>query len=287
MQLESFDTQVEIYTKKILSNPDWEFVGIFADEGKSGTSMRKRDQFKMMLEIAKSGGIDLILTKSISRFARNTIDCLTIIQDLKAKNIEVFFEKENISSLDSKIEFLITILSGMAEEEAKATSSNIKWSFVRRCEAGEFFMDTETAFLGYTKGKNNKIIIDEEKASIVRKIFSMYIEGHGLHSIQKYLNSNNIPTKMGKGYWHQKTIENILQNEKYMGDALLQQTNKPIFTRGRKKNNGEVPQYYIYNSHPGIVSKETFKQAQEIRRVRALKYNIGGKRRNVTPYTHF
>lgn len=287
MQLESFDTQVEVYTKKILDNPNWEFVGIFADEGKSGTSLRKRDQFNMMIEIAKSGGIDLILTKSISRFARNTIDCLTIIQELKAKNVEVFFERENISSLDTKIEFLISILSGIAEEEAKSTSSNIKWSWVRRCEAGEFFMDTKTAFLGYTKDKNNKIIIDEEKAPIIRKIFSLYIEGHGLHSIQKYLNSNQIQTAQGKNYWHTKAIDNILKNEKYMGDALLQKTYKPSFNRGRRKNNGEVPQFYVCNSHPGIISKETFKKAQDIRKVRALKYNIGGKRRNVTPYTHF
>ena len=176
---------VSTYTNEILDNPNWNFIGVYADEGISGTGLKKRNQFNMMLTAANHGLIDLILTKSISRFARNTIDCLKTIQDLKRIGVEVYFEKENISSFDSGIEFIISVLSGMAEEESRTISENVKWGNTKRFENGVFHMVTKRV-LGYEHDSYGHIIINEHEASTVRKIYEMFLEGYGSTPIIKY-----------------------------------------------------------------------------------------------------
>jgi DNA invertase Pin-like site-specific DNA recombinase len=293
MQMGSFDTQVETYTNKIVNNPDWKFVGVFADKGKSGTSLKKRNQFNMMIELARNNSIDLILTKSISRFARNTIDCLKLIQELKTINVEIFFEKENVSSFDPKIEFIISILSGMAEEESRSISDNVKWGFTKRFENGEFHIVTKR-MLGYDRDKSNKLIINQEQAKVIKKIYSMYIEGHGATSIVTYLETNHIKTTLGKTHWSKTGIFGILSNEKYTGDALLQKTYRPSFKSKKKvKNNGVLPQFYVVDSHPAIISKKDFNIVQEIRKLKSIKYhksnfkNLSETYSKNSPYTHF
>lgn len=269
----SFETQVQAYTKQITSNPDYNFVGVYADEGKSGTSTKYRTQFNKMIENAKNGMIDLIITKAISRFARNTIDCLSIIQDLKRANVEVFFEKENISSFDPKIEFIISVLSGMAEEESRIISENVKWGNTKAFENGNHHMVTRN-IMGYTKDEFNKVVIDEQEAPIIRKIFSLYIEGHGATHIINYLQDNDIKTVKGNDRWNKSAVFGILGNEKYTGNVLLQKAYKPSFkSKKRVTNDGHIPQYYVVDSHPAIITTNTFNKVQEIRKQKSIKYH--------------
>lgn len=271
----SFETQVQAYTKQITSNPNYNFVGVYADEGKSGTSTKHRMQFNKMIENAKNGMIDLIITKAISRFARNTIDCLSIIQDLKRANVEVFFEKENISSFDPKIEFIISVLSGIAEEESRIISENVKWGNTKAFENGNHHMVTRN-IMGYTKDEFNKVIIDEQEAPIIRKIFDLYVDGHGATHIINYLQDNNVKTVKGNDRWNKSAVFGILGNEKYTGNALLQKTYKPSFkSKKRVTNDGHIPQYYVVDSHPSIITTNTFNKVQEIRKQKSIKYHKG------------
>ncbi|MBI9010449.1 MAG: recombinase family protein, partial [Tenericutes bacterium] len=187
LQETSLDLQVETYTKMIMENPEWNFVGVYSDVGKSGTDTKYREQFNQMIELAVAGGIDLIITKSISRFARNTIDCLNIIQELKRHNIEVWFEKENISSFDPKVELTITIYASVAEEESKINSENSLWGVKKRFEDGIVPMVTSRV-LGYKRDKKGEIAIDEDEAKIVRKVFTLYSKGYSQGYIAEELN---------------------------------------------------------------------------------------------------
>ena len=256
-QISSYEAQVRFYTDYIQSRSDWEFAGVYTDEGITGTSTEHREGFKRMMKDALSGKIDLIVTKSVSRFARNTVDSLT------AKGVEVYFEKENIWTLDSKGELLITIMSSLAQEEARSISENVTWGIRKRFADGKVSM-AYSSFLGYEKGPDGTPVINEDEAEIVRLIYSLFLQGKAVSWIASYLTREGIPTPRKKEKWTTTTIESILTNEKYKGDAVLQKTYISDFlTKKAKPNNGEIPKYYVENSHPAIISTETFALAQE------------------------
>ncbi|QVK17497.1 recombinase family protein [Mycoplasmatota bacterium] len=268
----SFNTQVQTYTQYILDNPNWNFIGVYADEGKSGTNLEARSQFKLMIEVARNHMIDLIITKSISRFARNTVDCLSILQELKSWGTEVWFENENISSFDPKIEFVISIFSGMAEEEARNVSENIKWNIRKQFKEGKFYIVTKR-FMGYDHDENGNLIINKEEANSIKQIFNMYTSGCSIPKIMDWLESHNIKTTLGIDKWYRGAIFQILKNEKYTGNAILQKTIRPSFKSKRYiKNNKILPKYIVQNSHPAIITQEQFDKAQEIRLARIQKY---------------
>ncbi|MBQ3261173.1 recombinase family protein [Candidatus Saccharibacteria bacterium] len=261
-QTRSFESQISYYKKLITKNPSWELVEIFSDEGVSGTNYRRRSGFNKMLTSANSGKIDLILTKSISRFARNTVDALTVTRELKSKNVEVFFEKENISSFDPKSELIFTILSSVAQEESRSISENVRWGIERRMEAGKISAPWKN-FLGFSQTKDGVLVVDESEAKIVRRIFAEFLDGASIRKIARNLTIDHVPTPRKKSTWSPETIRNILKNEKYQGDAILGKTYVEDFlTKKVKKNHGERRQFYLKNSLPAIVSRETFKEVQ-------------------------
>ena len=262
-QLNSYNAQINEYTNRIQENIDWDFVDLYADEGTSGTSMKKRINFLRMIEDARNGKIDLILTKSLSRFARNTIDCLSIIQELRLINVEVFFEKENLSSTDSKVDLMLTIFSSIAQEEARNISENVKWGIRKRYKEGTIRINT-SRFLGYDKDAHGKIIINENESKIVKMIFNLYISGMSYREITKHLIDNEIKNGRKEVVWHPANIMNILKNEKYMGDVLLQKrVTLDYLSHKSVINTGQAPQYYIENNHEAIISKELFDVVQQ------------------------
>lgn len=261
-QQSSYEAQVNFYTNYIQSNPEWEFAGIYSDEGISGTNTKHREGFKRMINDALSGKIDLILTKSISRFARNTVDSLVAIRKLKENGVEVYFEKENIYSMDSKGELMLTIMSSIAQEESRSISENVTWGKRKSMADGKVYMAYK-GFLGYERGEDGKPKINEEQAKIVRRIYSMFIKGMGYREIANILDKEGIPTPMHGKCWRVRTIISILSNEKYKGDALLQKTYAVDWlNKKRSKNTGQLPQYYIEGSHPAIISPEIFDLVQ-------------------------
>lgn len=274
-QLSSYEAQVDFYTRHIKNNPEWEFVTVYTDEGVTGTNTKKREGFNRMIEDALAGKIDLILTKSISRFARNTVDTLTTIRSLKEKGIEVYFEKENLYTLDAKSEVMLTIMSSLAQEESRSISENVTWGKRKSMEDGKVSL-AYSHFLGYEKGPDGILQIVEEEAKTIRKIYSLFLEGHTVRSIADQLTSEGILTPAGKTKWSVSTIMSILQNEKYKGDALLQKTYTVDFlSKTVKKNNGEITQYYIQNSHPAIIDPDTFELVQnEIKRRRPNRRHL-------------
>lgn len=269
-QLTSYEAQVDYYTKYIKNNPEWQFVEVYTDEGISATSTKKRDGFNRMIADALDGRIDMIITKSVSRFARNTVDTLTTVRKLKEKGIEVYFEKENIYTLDSKGELLITIMSSLAQEESRSISENVTWGQRKRFADGKVSLPY-SRFLGYDRGENGLPQINEDEAVTVRLIYRLFLEGKTPHGIAKRLTADGVPTPGGKERWLSGTIYSILTNEKYKGDALLQKRYTVDFlTKKQKVNEGEVPQYYVENSHPAIIQDEVFEMVQqELRRRKA------------------
>ena len=262
-QLSSYEAQVDHYTRHIRANDQWEFVKVYTDEGISANSTAKRDGFKQMVQDALDGKIDLIITKSVSRFARNTVDSLITVRQLKEKGVEVYFEKENIYTLDSKGELLITIMSSLAQEESRSISENVTWGQRKRFADGKVSMPYKH-FLGYEKGEDDLPKVVEAEAVTVRTIYRMFLEGKTPTWIAKHLTESSIPTPAGKEVWQSTTVLSILQNEKYKGDAILQKTFCTDFlTKKMKVNEGEIPQYYVEDSHPAIVSKEVFDMVQE------------------------
>jgi len=276
-QLSSYEAQVAYYTAFITNHPDYEMAGIYADEGISGTNTKKREQFNKMIEDCKAGKIDMIITKSISRFARNTLDCLNFVRMLKELGIGVIFEKENINTLDSKGEVLLSILSSLAQDESRSISENSTWGIRRRFEQGKIVVN-HTKFLGYDKDEEGNLIINVKQAKIVRRIYEDYLDGKGPNRIARELEEEGVPNWNGKAKWYESSIRKMLSNEKYKGDALLQKTYTVDFlTKKRVQNNGEVPQYYVEESHPPIIQKEMWEAVQlemERRRAFAEKYNI-------------
>lgn len=261
-QVSSYEAQVDYYTRYIQEREDWDFVKVYTDEGISATNTRKRDGFNSMVSDALAGRIDLIITKSISRFARNTVDTLTTVRKLKEKGIEVFFEKENIHTLDGKGELLITIMSSLAQEESRSISENVTWGLRKRFVDGKVSLPYKR-FLGYEKGPDGLPKINEEEAVIIRLIFRLFLYGKSPSAIASYLTDEGIPTPGGKAKWRPNAVESILTNEKYKGDARLQKKFTVDFlTKKQKINEGEVPQYYVTNSHPAIISPELFDLVQ-------------------------
>lgn len=262
-QASSYEVQIAHYTDFIKKNSEWEFAGIFADDGITGTNTKKREEFNRMIEECMAGNIDMIITKSISRFARNTLDCLKYIRQLKDKNIAVFFEKENINTMDSKGEIMLTIMASLAQQESQSLSQNVKLGIQYRYQQGEVQVN-HNRFLGYTKDENKHLVIDTEGAEIVKRIYREYLEGASLLQIARGLEDDGIHTAAGKAKWRPETLKKILQNEKYIGDALLQKTYTVDFlSKKRVKNNGIVPQYYVENSHEPIIPRDLFMQVQE------------------------
>ena len=262
-QESSYEAQVEYYTRKIQETENWKLAGIYADDGKSATNTKKRDDFKAMIKDAEGGKIDMILTKSVSRFARNTVDSLLTIRKLKEKNVAVIFEKEGVNTLDGTGEILITILSSLAQEESRNISENTRWGVVRRFENGKMIVN-HNKFMGYTKNENGDLVIVQEEAEIVRLIFRLYLEGYSAKKISQYLEENGIKTATGQDKWYDSVIFKMLRNEKYMGDALLQKTYTIDFmTKKKVINKGIVPQYYVEDDHEPIIPKELFYRVQE------------------------
>ncbi|MDY5423433.1 recombinase family protein [Hornefia butyriciproducens] len=246
----------------INSNPEWTLAGIYADDGISGTNTTKRDAFNRMIEDCKAGKIDMIITKSISRFSRNTVDCLKFIRELKDINIAVFFEKENINSLDAKGEVLMTIMAALAQQESESLSANVRLGIQFRNQQGKVQVN-HNRFLGYTKDENDKLVIEPEEAEIVKRIYSEYMDGASLLQIKRGLERDGIRNGAGNAKWHESNIKQILTNEKYIGDALLQKTyTKSILDKKRCKNEGQLPKYYVEGSHEPIIDKDVFLRVQ-------------------------
>ena len=258
-QESSYEAQVEYYTEKIEENPNWKNAGIYADDGKSATNTKKRDDFNAMIKDALDGKIDMILTRSVSRFARNTVDALMTIRKLKEKNVAVVFEKEGVNTLDGTGEILITILSSLAQEESRNISENTRWGVVRRFEKGKVIVN-HNKFMGYTKNENGELVIVPEEAEIVKLVFRLYLEGYSTAKIGSYLEEHQIKTATGQEKWYDSVIMKMLKNEKYMGDAMLQKTYTVDFmTKKKVMNNGIVPQYYVENDHEAVTRKKNQK----------------------------
>ena len=269
-QAQSLENQSLAYERLIKSNSQYEFIGIYHDKAMTG-SKEERPGFQRMLSDARQGMIDLIITKSISRFARNTVTVLKYTRELKEMGVAVYFEEENINTFSEDGELMLSVLSSFAQEELRSMSDNIKWAVQRRFKQGILKMDT-TYFLGYDMNEYGELVINENQAIIVRKIFKMYLDGMGTDAIAKILNKENIPT-IRNGKWTGTTIRGILKNEKYKGDCILQKTFCPEINK-KKKNNGEVSKYYIEENHQPIVSREDWNRAQEIMEERRKQRNM-------------
>jgi len=259
----SFETQCSYYTEKIQSHDGWTLAGIFADDGISGVHTKKRDDFLAMIAQCKKGKIDLILTKSISRFARNTLDSIQYVRELKKQGISVIFEKENINTGTMTSEMILTVLSAFAQAESESISQNVARGKRMGYRQGKFSFPY-SCMIGYRKGLDGNPQIIPEQAETVRLIYNDYLAGGSLVKIAENLDARGIPTPKNKGKWSSQTVMRILQNEKYAGHVLLQKTYTADLLSGTiKKNNGELPQYYIENNHTPIVSQEMFLLVQE------------------------
>lgn len=263
-QQSSYEAQVDFYTRHIKSNPDWEFVEVFADRGITGTNTKNRENFNRMIDLALNGGIDIILTKSISRFARNTVDTLQTVRELKAVGVEVRFEKENLHTFDPKCEMMLTIMSSLAQEESRSISENVRWGKQKSMRDGKVSL-AYSRFLGYKKGADGRPEIVEEEAAIIRKIYDLFLSGKTINEIAAILTSMGVLTPAGRTKWSVSTVRSILSNEKYKGEALLQKTfTVDYLTKEVRKNNGEVPSVRVRNSHEPIIEPEVFDRVQEI-----------------------
>ena len=257
-QLTSYEAQVDYYTRYIQSKSDWKFVGVYTDEGISAVNTKRREGFNRMVADALDGKIDLIVTKSVSRFARNTVDSLSTIRKLKAAGCECYFEKENIYTFDGKGELLLTIMSSLAQEESRSISENVTWGQRKSFSDGKVHLPYKR-FLGYEKGADGRPAVVEEEAAVVRLIYRLFLEGRTQAGICKHLESLGILSPSGKKTWTKTTVTSILTNEKYKGDALLQKKFTVDFLEKKMKvNQGEVPQYYVENSHPAPLCRRKY-----------------------------
>lgn len=274
-QAESYATQVEYYTTLIESNPLWELVGIYADEAATGTKVKGRDEFQTMLEACEDGDIDLILTKSVTRFARNTLECIQTVRKLKERGIGIYFEKENINTLTEKSEVMLTLLSSIAQAESEDFSGNNRWAIEKRFRDGTYVLGTPA--YGYRKDEERNLIIEEKEAEIVRWMFESYLNGKGAYLIAKELNQKGIPTiRNGQG-WHSREVKEILINPIYEGNLLQQKSyTESQFPLIRRTNTGQRSQYLIEDNHPPIVTHEEAEAVREIMRYRADSLHMGG-----------
>ena len=260
-QQSSYDIQIEYYTRHIMQNPNWIFAGVFADDGRSATNTFRRDDFNQLMDQCMKGKVDMVITKSISRFARNTVDCISWVRKLKEKNVAVYFEKENLNTLDDSTEMILTILSSQAQEESRAISTNVKWGYARKFEKGE---STKQRSYGFRKAPTGEMCIVEEEAAVIRNMARWFLDGDSLERIKHRLEDAGIETTTGKKTWSTGTIYNILTNEKIMGDVLLQKTfTADYLTKRRVKNSGQQKQYYVKNHHEAVIPKTVYYKIQE------------------------
>ena len=261
-QLNSYEAQKTYYTDKIMTNPKWTMAGIFADEGITGTSAKKREDFMRMMRWCKQGKIDLILTKSVSRFSRNTVDCLNYIRMLKALGISVYFEKENINSMDESTELMLTMMGAFAQAESESISGNIRAGKRYAMQRGEASIQYKHLY-AYERGADNKPKVIPEQAAIVREIYDQFLHGASLRMIQKDLERRQIPNAVGGQKWTDSAVRGILTNEKYVGDVLMQKTfRQDCISRKIIRNTGQLPMYLVQNHHEAIVDRKTFNAAQ-------------------------
>ena len=260
-QQSSYDIQIEYYTRHIMQNPNWIFAGVFADDGRSATNTFRRDDFNQLMNQCMKGKVDMVITKSISRFARNTVDCISWVRKLREKNVAVYFEKENLNTLDDSTEMILTILSSQAQEESRAISTNVKWGYARKFEKGE---STGQRSYGFRKAPTGEMCIVEEEAAVIRNMARWFLDGDSLERIKHRLEDAGIETTTGKKTWSTGTIYNILTNEKIMGDVLLQKTfTADYLTKRRVKNSGQQKQYYVKNHHEAVIPKTVYYKIQE------------------------
>lgn len=285
-QLNNYDVQRKYYEEKILLEPKWKLVGIYADKGITGTSMKKRDEFNKMIRKCKSGKIDMIITKSISRFARNTLDCIKTTRKLRELGVDVYFEEQNIHSIEPSSEFYISIYGSIAQSESENISANVKWGKAQSAKEGKVQFQYKR-FLGYTKGEDGNPKIVEKEAEIIRQIYNRYLAGDSFQGIKKYLEGQSILSPTGSKTWHYTTIRSILTNEKYKGDAIINKTyidnciNKKI-----KTNNGERTKYYVENNHPAIIDSNIYDKVQEeIARRNSKKKVIEDGKTDISKYS--
>ena len=266
-QSESLENQTTYYRNFIENNPDYEYIAVFADPGRTGTK-DNRPGFQEMLALARNHQIDLILTKSISRFARNTTLVLEYVRELKAIGVEIYFEKEKLSTFSGDGELMLTVLSSFAQEESKNVSDNVKWRYKRNFEQGKVAINT-TRFLGYDKNEQGELVVNHSEAELVQRIFRDYLAGKGSFVIARELNEDGVST-VANGKWHSGTVLGILKNEKYKGDVKLQKTyTKDHLSKAKRINYGEVDSYYIKNHHQAIVDRENWAEVQRLIKVRA------------------
>ena len=276
-QKTSYEAQIGYYTEKINQNPEWQMAGIFADEGISGTQAKKRPEFLKMIRLCRQRKIDIILTKSLSRFARNTVDSLGYIRELRALGIAVISEKENINTLTAESEMLITIMSCFAQAESESISKNVSWGVRQSFKNGNVPMQY-ARLLGYRKGHDGNAEIIPEEAEVVKEIYRCYLDGMSMNLIADRLNEKGLTTKGGSSPYRKTVVQRILTNEKYTGDALLQKTYvTDCITKKTRKNNGELPMYLVKNHHEPIISRSDFNRVQEEMARRSAKRTIADK----------
>ena len=262
-QLTSYQNQTRVYTDMIAANKEWEFAGLYADEGISGTRADKRPEFQRMIRDCQNGKIDYIITKSVSRFARNTVECLEYVRSLKAQGIGIFFEEQNIDTLKNESELYLVIYAGFAQSESESISKHITWTYRKKFEEGKVSFQYKN-FLGYRKGADNQPEIVPEEAAIVERIYEMFLAGQPVKVIAQTLQAEKIEIPGKNLSFSKNMIMNILRNEKYCGDCILQKTvTVDCISKTRKANQGEAPMYIVENNHPAIISREVFNRAQE------------------------
>ena len=262
----SFELQKQTYTERINSNPDWIMAGIYADQGASGTSIKRREQFQQMLHDCRCGNIDLIIVKSVSRFARNQLDFISIYRELKALSppVGIYISDINLNTLDTNSEFILGIMAIVAQGESEQKSASITWSVIERFKRGIPMIPTHN-LLGYTKDQYGRVVIDETEAKIVRLIYDSYIEGMTASEIASTLMTNHIPTVTGLERWTSLAVYNILRNEKYKGEIIMQKTfTVDCFSHKTRKNNGEKPNYRLKNGIPSIIPESRWDLVQEL-----------------------
>ena len=271
-QLSSYEAQCEYYTDKIMSNKEWTMAGIFADEGITGTSTKKRTEFLRMIRLCKQKKIDMILTKSIQRFARNTLDCINYTRILRDLGIGVFFEKENLDSLPPESEFMITMYGALAQSESESISGNIRRGRQMHAKVGTLKVPCHRLY-GYKKDADGKFYIIPKQAEVVQEIYERYKDGASLRDLKDWLEGNHIKTVLGTEEWSVSSIKGILTNEKYCGDVLLQKTFcTDVISKKIVKNVGQMTQYYMPDHHEGIVSREQYNAVKvEMARRSALR----------------
>ena len=262
-QLLSYKNQVTYYEQYIKEHQDYIFSGIYADEGISGTGLKKRDAFNQMMMDCEKEKIDMIITKSVSRFGRNTVDCLKSIRKLKEYGVNVLFEKEAIETMKAEGELLLTIMMALSQNESKVQSDNIKWGLRRRYEQGNVKSIPSGKFLGYDKDQKGNLVINEEQAKIIKRIYREFLMGYGYCNIADRLTKEGVRTERNNDKWSWSVAKKILTNEKYKGDTLCQKTyNADYLTKRRAKNKGELPQPYFENTHPAIIDKNQWECVQ-------------------------